>query len=448
MTAGFEVLLGRSIDLVGTELPYQPFVEALRPLGEPRQVDGGTAGSQLRVFEDDAGAAHRARGRRARCCSCSRICTGPTPRRSISSSSSRTTSTTGRYSCSRPTAPTSPRRRSACAGSLTACAARARRSCSSSGRSSRDELAALLAAHAGARRPRRWWTRSSPARRATHSSPRSCSPPRRPTAASSRAASATCCCSASARLDRATQERAAPGRGGRARRRIPAAPRDRGAAGARAARLAPPGGGARRAGRRAGRRAASASATRCWRRRSTRRSSPASARSCTRGWRRSSRAAERRARRSWRPIGRRRAAAREALVASVEAAREAEAVFGLAEALAHLERALALWDAVPDAAELAGLDLAGLCAWAAELASQTGAAPRAVELAQTSDRSRRGDATRCARRTSTTRLGRYLHESGRTDAALCRVRAGGRARAGRATLRGARPGSGGARRTD
>src|SRR5215217_2393860 len=31
--AGFEVLLGRSIDLVGTELPYQPFVEALRPLG-------------------------------------------------------------------------------------------------------------------------------------------------------------------------------------------------------------------------------------------------------------------------------------------------------------------------------------------------------------------------------------------------------------------------------
>ena len=72
----------------------------------------------------------------------------------------------------------------------------------------------------------------------------------------------------------------------------------------------------------------------------------------------------------------------EALAASVEAAREAEAVFGLAEALAHLERALALWDAVPDAAELAGLDLAELCSWAAELASQTGAAPRAVELAR------------------------------------------------------------------
>jgi predicted ATPase len=47
----FEVLLGRSIDLVGTELPFQPFVEALRPLGDLRQVDGPPAGSQLRVFE-------------------------------------------------------------------------------------------------------------------------------------------------------------------------------------------------------------------------------------------------------------------------------------------------------------------------------------------------------------------------------------------------------------
>jgi predicted ATPase len=49
--AGFEVLLGRSIDLIGTELPYQPFVEALRPLGALPRVDGRTAGSQLRVFE-------------------------------------------------------------------------------------------------------------------------------------------------------------------------------------------------------------------------------------------------------------------------------------------------------------------------------------------------------------------------------------------------------------
>ena len=107
----------------------------------------------------------------------------------------------------------------------------------------------------------------------------------------------------------------------------------------------------------------------------------------------------------------------EALVASVEAARQAEEVFGLAEALAHLERALALWPEVPDAAELVQVDLAELCSWAAELASQTGAAPRAVELAQRAIALvEKGDALRAARLYD--RLGRYLHESGRTDAAL------------------------------
>ena len=57
-------------------------------------------------------------------------------------------------------------------------------------------------------------------------------------------------------------------------------------------------------------------------------------------------------------------------------------MFGLAEAHAHLERALALWPEVPDATELAGLDLAGVCTRAAGLASQIGSAPRAVELAR------------------------------------------------------------------
>ena len=50
--AGFEVLLGHSIDLVGTDLPYQPFVEALRPLGPPSPISGRTAGSQLGLFEE------------------------------------------------------------------------------------------------------------------------------------------------------------------------------------------------------------------------------------------------------------------------------------------------------------------------------------------------------------------------------------------------------------
>jgi DNA-binding CsgD family transcriptional regulator len=72
----------------------------------------------------------------------------------------------------------------------------------------------------------------------------------------------------------------------------------------------------------------------------------------------------------------------EALATSIKAARQAEDVFGLAEALAHLERAIRLWDAVPNARELAGLDLAELCAWTAELAGKTGAATRAVALAR------------------------------------------------------------------
>jgi tetratricopeptide (TPR) repeat protein len=107
----------------------------------------------------------------------------------------------------------------------------------------------------------------------------------------------------------------------------------------------------------------------------------------------------------------------EALAASVEAARQAEAVFGLAEALVHLERALGLWHRVQDAAELVRVDLAELCSWAAELASQTGAAPRAVQLAQQAiELVEERDPLGAARLYD--RLGRYLHESGRTDAAL------------------------------
>jgi DNA-binding CsgD family transcriptional regulator/tetratricopeptide (TPR) repeat protein len=107
----------------------------------------------------------------------------------------------------------------------------------------------------------------------------------------------------------------------------------------------------------------------------------------------------------------------EALAASVEAARQAEALFGLAEALAHLERALALWSAVPDAAGLARLDLAGLCSWASELASQTGASPRAVELAgQAIDLVGEKDPPRAA--LLHVRLGVYSYATGSNDAGL------------------------------
>ncbi len=115
----------------------------------------------------------------------------------------------------------------------------------------------------------------------------------------------------------------------------------------------------------------------------------------------------------WAAAGR----APEALAASIEAARQAEAVHGLAEALAHLERALDLWSAVPDAAELVGLDLADLCARSAELASKTGTAPRAVELVKLAiELVAENDPSRAAPLYDS--LGRYLHESGRTEEAL------------------------------
>ena len=104
----------------------------------------------------------------------------------------------------------------------------------------------------------------------------------------------------------------------------------------------------------------------------------------------------------------------EALVASVAAAREAEAVFGLSEALAHLERALTLWDSLPDASESVGLDLDEVCAWTAELASQTGDAPRAVVLARRAI-DVAGETNRPHAALLHERLSRYLFESGSGD---------------------------------
>jgi DNA-binding CsgD family transcriptional regulator/tetratricopeptide (TPR) repeat protein len=109
----------------------------------------------------------------------------------------------------------------------------------------------------------------------------------------------------------------------------------------------------------------------------------------------------------------------EALVASVDAARQAEAVFGLAEAHGHLERALALWPAVPGAAELVALDLAELCARAARLASQVGASTRAVELAPQAIELLAEDPHREA--ILHVDLGEYLYELGCDDAGFAEL---------------------------
>jgi tetratricopeptide (TPR) repeat protein len=115
----------------------------------------------------------------------------------------------------------------------------------------------------------------------------------------------------------------------------------------------------------------------------------------------------------WAAAGR----SREALIASVDAARAAEAVFGLPEALSHLERALRLWPAVPDAAELVGFDLAELSSRAADLGILTGVAPRAVELG-TQAVALVGDSDAVRAGLLHARVGRSLLLAGRRDAAL------------------------------
>jgi tetratricopeptide (TPR) repeat protein len=69
-----------------------------------------------------------------------------------------------------------------------------------------------------------------------------------------------------------------------------------------------------------------------------------------------------------------------ALTASVQAATAAEGVSAFAEAQLQLERALTLWDRVPDADERAGMDRVELLARCGEAAFAAGSLARAAEL--------------------------------------------------------------------
>src|SRR5262249_60371139 len=69
-----------------------------------------------------------------------------------------------------------------------------------------------------------------------------------------------------------------------------------------------------------------------------------------------------------------------ALLASVQAGQAAEAAYALAEAAEHYERALELWEQVPEAAASSPLDRRALLQRAAQAASRTGADTRAVAL--------------------------------------------------------------------
>jgi DNA-binding CsgD family transcriptional regulator/tetratricopeptide (TPR) repeat protein len=69
-----------------------------------------------------------------------------------------------------------------------------------------------------------------------------------------------------------------------------------------------------------------------------------------------------------------------ALVASVRAAADAKAVHAPGERLRHLEQALSLWERVPEAAHLAGVDRMDLVLGAAAAANDAGEFDRAVSL--------------------------------------------------------------------
>ncbi len=71
-----------------------------------------------------------------------------------------------------------------------------------------------------------------------------------------------------------------------------------------------------------------------------------------------------------------------ALPAAVDAARAAEQMYAFPEALAHCERALALWDRVPDASVRIGMTRVDLTRFAARMADLSGTTDRALALAR------------------------------------------------------------------
>jgi DNA-binding CsgD family transcriptional regulator len=106
------------------------------------------------------------------------------------------------------------------------------------------------------------------------------------------------------------------------------------------------------------------------------------------------------------------------LLAALAAAREAETVLGVVDASRHLERALALWPRVPDAAERTGLVHAEVLRWAADLAYLAGDPRRAVALQEAVLAERDDDGDRLGRAVLLQRLGLFRSNGGDEEGAL------------------------------
>jgi len=110
-----------------------------------------------------------------------------------------------------------------------------------------------------------------------------------------------------------------------------------------------------------------------------------------------------------------------ALLASVRAGQAAEAAYAPAEAVAHYQRALELWEQAPDAAVSSPLDRSSLLQRAAQAASRTGADTRAVTLISQALAETDASAEPLRAGALLERLARYQWLAGDTAAAMATV---------------------------
>jgi DNA-binding CsgD family transcriptional regulator len=108
----------------------------------------------------------------------------------------------------------------------------------------------------------------------------------------------------------------------------------------------------------------------------------------------------------------------QALCAAVAAAHAADAVHGFAEAHHHYQRAIELWDLVPDAAALTGTDQLALVERAARAANLSGEHRQAAALLAAVVRESESDASDARAALLRQQLGRYLWAAGDSRRAL------------------------------
>jgi class 3 adenylate cyclase/tetratricopeptide (TPR) repeat protein len=106
-----------------------------------------------------------------------------------------------------------------------------------------------------------------------------------------------------------------------------------------------------------------------------------------------------------------------ALGASLQAAQEADRMNAYDEAVGHFERALAIWDRVPSAEEIAGMARVELLLRGSDLAERAGDAERALTLGERARDAVSGEAPVLAA-AAETRIGRALWNAGRGQDAI------------------------------